>query len=453
MPPEAGAIGRGEWLRKAVHIGSGGFAVLLHWLPPWGAWLLAGAALALNVLLLPRLTAHALEREAERRRGRAWGIIFYPLSVLILTLVFFRRLEIAAAAWGLMAFGDGLATLAGKRWPAPRLPWNQAKSVAGSLAFIVAGAGAAWPLYLFVAAGHGRALDPAASLALVLAAAILAAWLESLATGIDDNLLVPLAGGAALYALTLVDPAQVAAGRGAWAMNLGWGLVVNLLVGGLALRARAVDRSGFLAGVVVGTAIFTFGGPAGYLMLLTFFILGSAATRVGYAAKAAAGIAQARGGARGVRNAVANCGAGVALIALAAATPHGLFLTVGFVAAFATAAFDTVSSEIGQVYGRRTFLITTLRPVPRGTEGAVSVEGTLAGVAASAVLGGLGVATGLIPAPALGAVLAGAFAGAMGESVLGASLEARQVVDNEVVNFLNTVAGAAVAVALARFIL
>jgi uncharacterized protein (TIGR00297 family) len=174
---------------------------------------------------------------------------------------------------------------------------------------------------------------------------------------------------------------------------------------------------------------------------------------VGYAVKQAAGIAQARGGARGVRNAVANCGAGAVLIMLAAATPHGALLLVGFVAAFATAAFDTVSSEIGQVYGRRTFLITTLRPVPRGTEGAISLEGTLAGVAASLLLGGLGVATGLIPVAALGPVLAGAFAGAMGESVLGASLEARQVVDNEVVNFLNTVAGAAVAVALARFIL
>jgi uncharacterized protein (TIGR00297 family) len=453
LRPEGGAIGRGEWLRKAVHIGSGGCALLLHWLPPWGAWLLAAGALAGNLFLLPAATGHALERDAERRGGRAWGIIFYPLSVLILTLVFHDRLEIAAAAWGLMAFGDGLATLFGKLWPVPRLAWNRSKSLAGSLAFVVFGLAAAWPLYLFVAAGHGRDLEPLHAFLLILATTLLAALLESLATGIDDNLLVPLSAGPALFALTLVDPALVAAQQPQWAVNLLWGLAVNLLVGGLAWRARAVDASGFAAGMVLGTGIFTFGGGAGYLMLLAFFVLGSGATRVGYAVKQAAGIAQARGGARGVRNAVANCGAGAVLIMLAAATPHGALLLVGFVAAFATAAFDTVSSEIGQVYGRRTFLITTLRPVPRGTEGAISLEGTLAGVAASLLLGGLGVATGLIPVAALGPVLAGAFAGAMGESVLGASLEARQVVDNEVVNFLNTVAGAAVAVALARFIL
>ena len=63
---------------------------------------------------------------------------------------------------------------------------------------------------------------------------------------------------------------------------------------------------------------------------------------------------------------------------------------LAFAAAFATAAADTVSSEIGKAFGRRTFLITTLRPVPRGTDGAVSLEGTLAGVAALAPVAGLG---------------------------------------------------------------
>lgn len=453
MSPEAGGIGGTEWRRKAVHMGSGTLAALLHWLPAWGAWALGGAALLMNIFVLPSLSGHSLEREQDRRQGVAWGIIFYPLSVLILTLVFARRLEIAAAGWALMAFGDGMATLVGKSLPRPRLPWNRDKSLAGSVALFFCGGGTAWLMYLFVAAGHGRHPDPFLVLAAVAATAALAAILESLPTGVDDNLLVPLASGVVLYGLTLAEPALFTARLGEWGVNLAVGLAINLVVGWLALRARAVDRSGFAAGVVVGTFIFTFGGWRGYLMLAAFFLIGSLATRVGYAAKAAAGIAQEKGGSRGAKNALANCGTGLLLVLLAAVTPHQTWLAVAFVAAFATAAFDTVSSEIGQVYGRRTVLITSLRPVPPGTEGAISLEGTVAGMAAALLLGGLGVLTGFIPPMGLGPVAAGAFVGAMGESYMGAALESIKLLDNEMVNFLNTVVGAGVALALAAVVL
>ena len=59
-------------------------------------------------------------------------------------------------------------------------------------------------------------------------------------------------------------------------------------------------------------------------------------------------------------------------------------------------AADTASSEIGKAYGRRTFLITTLRPVPPGTEGAVSLEGTTAGAVAALLVALVGAAGGLV---------------------------------------------------------
>lgn len=58
---------------------------------------------------------------------------------------------------------------------------------------------------------------------------------------------------------------------------------------------------------------------------------------------------------------------------------------VGFVASFVSKFSDTVSSEVGKAYGKTTYLITTLKIVPRGTEGAVSLEGTAAGAAAAAL--------------------------------------------------------------------
>jgi uncharacterized protein (TIGR00297 family) len=90
--------------------------------------------------------------------------------------------------------------------------------------------------------------------------------------------------------------------------------------------------------------------------------------------------------------------------------------------------------------------------VPRGTEGAVSLEGTLAGVVASLVLGGLGAALGLFPWTGAAVVAVAAFLGTTLESVLGATVEHRGWLDNEAMNFLNTLVGALVAAALAPLV-
>src|ERR1051326_5402891 len=57
------------------------------------------------------------------------------------------------------------------------------------------------------------------------------------------------------------------------------------------------------------------------------------------------------------------------------------------VASLATAAADTAGSEIGQLLGRTTFLPLSFRRVERGTEGAISLEGTLAGIVAAVAVG------------------------------------------------------------------
>jgi dolichol kinase len=90
----------------------GGFAILLRWLPWWQAVVLATGALAFNLFVLPRVGAR-LYRAGDRERG-VHGIIFYPLAILLLLLVFPARPDIVAASWGILAIGDGLATLVGR---------------------------------------------------------------------------------------------------------------------------------------------------------------------------------------------------------------------------------------------------------------------------------------------------------------------------------------------------
>ncbi|MDX2096529.1 MAG: DUF92 domain-containing protein, partial [Leptolyngbyaceae cyanobacterium bins.59] len=101
-------------------------------------------------------------------------------------------------------------------------------------------------------------------------------------------------------------------------------------------------------------------------------------------------------------------------------------------------------------YGKQTFLITTLKPVPRGTEGAVSLEGTLAGVFASLVLAVMGWVVGLISPVGIGLCVLAAFIATNLESVIGATLQNQfDWLTNELVNVINTLIGAGVAILLA----
>ena len=129
-----------ETARQSVHMAMGAFALLLRWLTWWQAMALAATALAFNLFVLPRLRMN-LYRPGEAERG-VHGIIWYPLAVLLLLVTFPHRADIVAAAWGILAVGDGIATLAGRAIGGPRWPWNRDKTISGSAAFAIAGAAA-----------------------------------------------------------------------------------------------------------------------------------------------------------------------------------------------------------------------------------------------------------------------------------------------------------------------
>jgi uncharacterized protein (TIGR00297 family) len=135
--------------------------------------------------------------------------------------------------------------------------------------------------------------------------------------------------------------------------------------------------------------------------------------------------------------------------------PHGAngpavfaYMQAPMLAALAEATADTVSSEIGQAIGGTPFLLTSFRRVSPGTDGAVSLVGTLAGVAAAALIALVGIpALSLDPADIV-RVLIAAIAGLFFDSLLGASLERRGWIGNDLVNFASTAFAAALCYAL-----
>ena len=443
-----------EARRKLVHIAVGGFAFLLRFLTWPQAALMAAGAFAFNFFLLPRIGGRGLWRATEHERGFPAGILIYPLAVLALVLVFRNDLWMAAAVWGILAFGDGMATLVGMAAGGPRLPWNPDKGWAGSLAFVFFGAALASVLVAWTLRMPITAAASARILVLTVPLALLCALVESAPTTLDDNLTVPLVGAVVLPLLVQADLRALPAIPDLPARAL-TGLLINAAIAGVAWRARWMDLAGAVSAVVIGVAITIGLGLPGLAVMVAFFVIGTAATKLGYRIKAARGIAQEKGGARGWRNAWANGGvpAFLALLAGAATARPGagglaLLLTVAYAAAVAPAAADTCSSEVGKAYGRRTFLITTLRPVKPGTEGAISLEGTLGGLAGGAVVGAVGALVGLYPLSCAVIVAAAGLLGSLAESVMGTVAERKGWMGNDLLNAFNTAAGAGIAVGL-----
>jgi uncharacterized protein (TIGR00297 family) len=231
-----------------------------------------------------------------------------------------------------------------------------------------------------------------------------------------------------------------------------WALVVPLVLGLAGWGLRVVRRSAFFAGVPLGILVMRLGGIAGFAVLFAFFLLGTLLTRLGYAVKEARGVAEAMGGRRGASHVAANCGAGLLLLVIRdiavhlGTSPAGeTLLWAAFAGSFAAAASDTSSSEIGQLLGRHPVSPRTLRPVPVGTEGAVSVEGLLAGLGAAILIGGLAYALRLVDGPGWVAVALAGFLGNVVESLTGAW--GRRALPHGWLNFANTAVGAALAAA------
>ncbi len=439
--PPSPSLTPGELKRKFVHIGVGCFALALRFLTPVQAALCAVAAFVFNWQVLPRIGGRSMWRSGELVKGRARGILIYPLSVLGLILVFHDRLWMAAAIWALLALGDGMAAIIGQALRGPSLPWNDSKGWLGFIAFVLFGTLGGFGLAVWTRPD----LDPARTFSVVLALSFLTALVESADTTLDDNFTVPAAGA-------ILPPLLFAlGGAGANAFGLevriAQGLIVNALFAWLALRSKSIDLPGALSAVLIGTVITASFGLQGFALMAGFFLVGSSVTKLGYAKKAALGIAQEKGGARGWRNAFANGGIPglLALFGLLSQGPMRTAYLIAYAAAVATAAADTCSSEIGKAYGKRTFLITNLRPVPAGTEGAVSVEGTLGGLFGAAFIAALGVLTGLFAAEGALVVTLAGFLGALAESVIGTVAEKRGWLDNHGLNALNTAIGAAIA--------
>ena len=229
-------------------------------------------------------------------------------------------------------------------------------------------------------------------------------------------------------------------------------LVFNAVLIGLAQRLPLLTPAGWCHAGLLGTVLWGALGWRGWMAVVAYLGFGSLVTKLGFARKQDLGLAEARGGRRGPENVWGSALTGLVLallIAMRVGPTQGLL--IGFAASFAAKLADTFGSEIGKRWGRTTLLITSLRPVPPGTEGAVSLEGTAASALGSLLMTLVVVALGLIPsAQAAAVVVVVGFIATLLESLLGAVGQGRWPwLSNELVNGLQTAWAAGLAMLVA----
>jgi len=220
------------------------------------------------------------------------------------------------------------------------------------------------------------------------------------------------------------------------------GLPAVVIAISFAIVARAlgaVTDGGAMAGVLIAFILMAAAGLVGFVPLAIVFLLTLASTRWGYARKQRLGVAERRHG-RTASQILANL-APAAMCAVPIIWFAGLreLLLAGAVAGLAEAAADTVSSEIGQGTARRAYLITDFSDVPIGTNGAVSIKGTISGCVAACLVSWISASCGVIAWQWTLVVAFAAIGGMFFDSVLGATWENAGKIGNDSVNFVSNV--------------
>jgi uncharacterized protein (TIGR00297 family) len=198
--------------------------------------------------------------------------------------------------------------------------------------------------------------------------------------------------------------------------------------------------AGLVTGVVIAVCIYAGAGLPGLVMLAIFFIGGSAATSWKHETKKR--IDPKEDKKRTPGQVIANGGvAGLCGIGAYAFPGYADVFRLMMAGSLAAATADTLSSELGMIYGRHFYNVLTWKKEPRGENGAISAEGTLTGTAGTLLIA-IPYAIAFNEGSHILFIILGGTVGNFADSILGAALERRHYIGNNAVNMLNTATGA-----------
>jgi uncharacterized protein (TIGR00297 family) len=229
-------------------------------------------------------------------------------------------------------------------------------------------------------------------------------------------------------------------------------IVIAFLVAGMiaSVKAGKLTVAASLTGGIIGFLIFMATGFMGLISMVTFFVLGTLATSWKLSVKQRLGLAETDKGRRVAGQVIANAGVAGLLALLIIMFPiYTKLFSVMIAASFASATADTLSSELGNVYGRKFYNVITFKKDTRGENGVVSLEGSIIGIIGSTVIAFIYAVAYSFDVNFLWIIAAGTI-GNVTDSILGATLERKYILNNNAVNFSNTAIAAIAAFMLCQ---
>ena len=220
---------------------------------------------------------------------------------------------------------------------------------------------------------------------------------------------------------------------------LAYAMVISFGFAYFAYRFKTADISGLFAAALIGIVLIVFADVRWFLIMLLFFVLAMFATKYKIEYKRSIRVEEEKGGIRGYVNMFSNGLAPTIAAVCYGVYPHPIFIAA-YLGGVATAAADTNAGEIG-VCGGEPHLITSLKKVPRGTNGGVTLLGEAAGLLTATVIGAGAVLLGIADLPLFIAAIGGGFIGTNLDSLFGQIFENKGYIKNAGTNFLATTCG------------
>lgn len=381
---------------------------------------------------------HLFARPGDRRDGTLYGLAGFALAgagTAIIAVGFGMPAHVYVGTVLLVGFGNVSGQIVRQTLDEPAF---------ATAAFVVGGAAVATGGQLLTEQLTGVSVPWQIVVFLAVSGALVGALLREALFKRDDALVMVTV--ALLLWLFVSLPVEISTTRITVALG------ITFVLGYLSYTLKTASLAGMLTGVLLGLLTIVFGDYGWFAMLIAFFGIGGLSSKFRYDEKVTRGIAEQNEGARGTGNVLANSlVALVAVLLLPASSELGLTESVVFFAfagAVATALADTLSSEIGGLYDNPR-LITTLQPVKPGTDGAITWQGTVAGIVGAAIIAAIAVIS-FESVLLLGAtvIVVSGFVGMTVDSLLGAVIEG-WLVGNQGVNFLATLTAALVGAMLA----
>ncbi|QSX00221.1 DUF92 domain-containing protein [Haloterrigena alkaliphila] len=414
--------------------------------PLGGPWVGAaiGAVVVLGAMAVTdgpifELLAYPSDYEA----GRLYGLVALALAAVALGLIAIATsMSLAVFVGTVLLVGYGnLAEQFARRWTDRDVVLAAAFCAVAAVAAVTGQVGTHWLTDSGVLESAATALPRMVFLG--ASGALLAALLRDVLFSHDDPV-VMLSVGLLCWLLAELEPTLAGP-------EIAAALAITIGLGYASYALETASIAGMLTGILLGLLTIVLGGYGWFVVLISFFALGGLSSKFRYERKAELGVAEDNNGARGSGNVLGNAAVAiVAVLGYAASSetllpgvPDSSLFLFAFAGSVATAMSDTLSSEIGSVFDRPR-LITTLEPVEPGTDGGVTWQGEVAGVAGAVVVAGISYALfSAVTTVGAAIIVAAGVVGMTVDSLLGATLEGR-VLGNQGVNFLATLSGALV---------